>query len=98
MSMEILENILSIVVWILFAVVIVIGNIIRLWYFIKCNGVKDCNNQECRYKEYCSRHKEVITEAEIESLKNYIDKQYCRREETEERSLINEERNGCETE
>lgn len=60
-------------VWILFAVVVVIGNIVRVWYFIKCIGVKDCNNKECRYKGYCYRYKEVITEAEIESLKNLID-------------------------
>lgn len=60
-------------VWILFAVAVVIGNIIRVWYFIKCIGVKDCNNKECRYKGYCSRYKETITEEEIERLKNLID-------------------------
>lgn len=61
------------IVWIVFAAAVVIGNIVRLWYFFKCIGVKDCNNQECRYKEYCSRYKEIITEAEIERLKNLID-------------------------
>lgn len=60
-------------VWIFFTVVVVIGNIVRVWYFIKCIGVKDCNKKECRYKEYCSRYKDVLTEEEIESLKNYID-------------------------
>lgn len=66
-------DICSNAVWILFAVVVVIGNIVRVWYCIKCIGIKDCNNQECRYKGYCSRYKEVITEEEIESLKNLID-------------------------
>lgn len=61
------------IVWLLFEVVVVIGTIVRVWYFIKCIGVKDCKNKECRYREYCSRYNDVLTEEEIESLINYID-------------------------
>lgn len=68
-----MQQICSDVVWLIFAVVVVIGDFVRAWYFIKCIGTKDCNDQKCRYKDHCFWYERAITEAESKSLISYID-------------------------
>ncbi len=60
-------------VWLILLVIVIVGNLIRLWYFMKCLGVKDCQNSKCRYSEYCFRHQDGITEEEKEELIKYLE-------------------------
>ena len=53
---------------------IVVGNIIRLGYWIKCiEKKKTCNNRECLYRYYCEKYKESYTQDEIDSLVELIE-------------------------
>ena len=51
---------------------IIIGNIIRLWYFIKCFNIKKCSNRKCRNKSYCDKYEHVWTTADREHLRDLI--------------------------
>ena len=41
-------------------VTIIVGDLLILWYFIKCGRVKECCNSRCRYKVYCPKYKERL--------------------------------------
>lgn len=58
-------------IWIILAVVVITGNLVRLWYFIKCLGVKSCKNGKCKYSGFCFRYQGGITEEEKEELLKY---------------------------
>ena len=62
------------IVLILFTIIIVLGNIIRLWYFVKCLGVKSCNKRKCKYKEYCFRYYDVLTDEDVKELLKLLEK------------------------
>lgn len=63
-------------IWLIFTVIVIIiviaANLIRLWYFMKCLGVKSCKNRKCRYSKYCFRYHRGITEEEKEELLKYL--------------------------
>lgn len=53
--------------------VIVIGNFIRCWYYIKCFKIKKCSDKQCRYNAYCHKYVEVLTQEDKERLQKLID-------------------------
>lgn len=57
-------------------VIIIILDIIRLWYFFKCLGIRDCNNKKCKYNNFCFRYKGKLTKEEckklLELLEEYV--------------------------
>lgn len=55
------------------AFIIVVGNLINLWYWIKCFRKTKCSNRKCRYKAYCNKYKEVITQEDRERIQKLID-------------------------
>lgn len=54
-------------------ITIIVGNLLFLWYFIKCRKIKKCGNSECRYKMYCPKYKDRITQEVKERLQNLLD-------------------------
>lgn len=61
------------IILILFTIIILIGNIIRLWYFVKCLKIKKCNNRKCKYKNNCFKYQDIITDEEKEELLRLLD-------------------------
>lgn len=60
-------------IWlIIFVVIVVVGDILWLWHFIKCWGVEECNNRKCKYRNYCFRYEEKLTEEEAKRLLELI--------------------------
>lgn len=53
--------------------IIVVGNLISLWYRVKCFKIKKCSNRKCRYRMYCHKYKEIITQEDRERIQNLID-------------------------
>ena len=54
-------------------VTIIVGDLLILWYFIKCGRVKECCNSRCRYKVYSPKYKDRITQEIKERLQSLID-------------------------
>lgn len=56
-------------IWlVIFVMVVILGDILWLWYFFKCMGIRECNNRKCKYRNCCFRYKERITEEEAKRL------------------------------
>lgn len=53
--------------------IIIIGNSIRIWYYIKCIKIKKCSKRQCRYREYCHKYAEVLTQQDKERIQMLID-------------------------
>lgn len=60
-------------IWIILAAVVIVANLVRLWIFLKCLGVKSCKNRKCRYNGVCFRYQGGITEEEKEELIKYLE-------------------------
>lgn len=58
---------------ILFLLFLIVGNIIRLIYFVKCIRIKKCSNRTCMVKEYCPKHETIWTDKYIEHLEKIIE-------------------------
>lgn len=43
-------------------------------YSLKCIDIMHCHNKKCKYRNFCSRYKESITEEEAKELNEYIQK------------------------
>lgn len=62
-------------IWLAIVVIIVIvGDSLWLWHFFKCLGIKECNNRKCKFRNYCFRYNEKISEEEAKRLLQLIDK------------------------
>lgn len=62
-------------IWItVFVIMVVVGGGRWLWHFFKCQGIKGCNNRKCKFRNYCFRYDEKITEEEVKNLLQLIDK------------------------
>lgn len=48
-----------------FILMIVVFNVARIVYFIKCFKVKDCSDRHCQFKMFCHKYDEVYTDEEI---------------------------------
>ena len=48
-----------------FILMIVVFNVARIVYFIKCFKVKDCSDRHCQFKMFCHKCDEVYTDEEI---------------------------------
>lgn len=60
-------------IWFIVAVIVIVGSLIRLWYFIKRMRTKGCKNKKSRYGTYCFGSHGRITEEEKEELLKYLD-------------------------
>lgn len=61
-------------IWFTFLVIMaVVGDGMWLWHFFKCLGVKGCNNRKCKFRKYCFRYKERLTDEEAKKLLELID-------------------------
>lgn len=61
---------------ILFTVVVimvVVGDAVWLWHFLKCFGIEVCNNKKCRYRNWCFKYEEKLTEEEAQKLLELIE-------------------------
>ncbi len=54
--------------------VILIGNFFRCWYLIRCFKIKRCSNRQCKYRPYCSKYKDVLTEEDRVKIEKLIDR------------------------
>lgn len=56
------------IAYLFFFVTLVVGNVIRLIIWIRCFGKKDCNNQGCHLKYFCSKYQETITQEDLDCI------------------------------
>ncbi len=61
------------VLWIAFHVIVMIGSWIHLWLYLKCLGIIVCYDKKCKYRKFCGRCREGITEEEAKELLEYLD-------------------------
>lgn len=61
------------IITVIIIVIVIVSNLIRLWYFMKCVGVKSCKNRNCKYSRFCFRHHGGITKEEKEELLKYLE-------------------------
>lgn len=52
---------------------IIVWDIARIVYFIKCAGVKKCSDKKCFAKDTCRKYAPVWTKEDIEELYRLID-------------------------
>lgn len=67
-EMGFIDTIVSIYIAI-FWTVIVVGNMIRLFVFIKCFKVKNCTKDSCPICTYCKKYHCIMTEEYKEELR-----------------------------
>lgn len=48
-----------------FVMMIVVFNVARVVYLIKCFKVKNCSDRHCQFKLFCHKYDEVYTDEEI---------------------------------
>lgn len=57
------------ILFILAALFVVVGNIIRFIYWIKCLKKQyPCYNKKCFYKDYCRKYIELYTQDEVNKI------------------------------
>lgn len=70
--MDIIVHWSVVIFMILFIAMIVVFNVARFLYWIKCRKIKDCSDRSCRFKIFCYKYYEVYTEEEIKRLRKMI--------------------------
>lgn len=58
----------------LFFAMIVVFNVARVIYFIKCIRVKRCSKDSCHFKIFCDKYHEKLTEEDIERIQKMLDR------------------------
>ncbi|MDE6845089.1 MAG: hypothetical protein K2J99_04905 [Lachnospiraceae bacterium] len=53
--------------------IILIGNLAGCWYQIRCFKIKKCSDRKCRYRTYCHKYEEVLTQKDKERIQKLID-------------------------
>lgn len=56
-----------------FVGMIVVFNVARLVYWIKCFKIKDCCKRSCRFKVFCYKYYECYTEEDKERFRKMLD-------------------------
>lgn len=51
---------------------IVVFNVARLVYWIKCFKIEDCCKKSCRFKMFCYKYYEEYTKEDIERLRKML--------------------------
>ena len=82
--MLLIEWILNIALLLFFALPIV-GNVIKLIIWIGCFGKKECDNQDCHLKYFCSKYQETITQEDLDYIDELLNE---RRKELERESEL----------
>ena len=82
--MLLIEWILNIALLLFFAVLIV-GNVIKLIIWIGCFRKKECDNQNCYLKCFCSKYQETITQEDLDYIDELLNE---RRKELERESEL----------
>lgn len=57
----------------LFIASIVIFNVARVIYWIKCFKLKECSKRSCLFKDFCYKYYMEYTDEEIERVQKMID-------------------------
>lgn len=57
----------------IFLIYLIICFVIMVRYSIRCMGIIRCYNKKCKFRHFCSRYKESITEEEAKELMELID-------------------------
>ncbi|MCM1064689.1 MAG: hypothetical protein NC420_09515 [Eubacterium sp.] len=52
---------------------LITGNIVRFIYWLKCFKIKQCQNTQCRYRQYGSKWIETYSQEDIENLYKVIE-------------------------
>lgn len=47
--------------------------VVSFIYRIKCNYVKKCLDRQCKFRKYCDKYYEALTQGEVESLIAMLD-------------------------
>lgn len=71
--MKLIGDILMGIFMILFVGSIVVFNVARLVYFIKCFKKETCSNRKCNFNIFCYKYQEVYTKEEIERILKMLD-------------------------
>jgi len=57
----------------LFVAMIVVFNVARVVYWIKCFKIKDCSKRSCRFKVFCYKYYESYTEEDIARIMKMLE-------------------------
>ena len=60
-------------IWLIFAVIIIVGTLVRLWHFIKYLRANGCKDKKSRCGANCFEDRGGITEEEKEELLKYLE-------------------------
>ncbi len=71
--MDIIVHLFVVIFLILFITMIVVFNVARFVYWLKCIKIKECSNRKCRFKIFCYKYCVKYTEEEIERLRKMIE-------------------------
>ncbi len=70
--MDMILHLFVIIFLILFFTMIIVFNVARFVYWIKCIKIKECSNRKCRFNVFCYKYYEKYTEEEIARLRKMI--------------------------
>ncbi|MDE6389736.1 MAG: hypothetical protein K2L82_18325 [Lachnospiraceae bacterium] len=51
-----------------------VGDLMWIWYLVKCFRVKKCYKRNCRYKTHCRRYVDILTDEDRERIQKLIDR------------------------
>lgn len=71
--MDIIVHWLMAIFLILFFAMIVVFNVARVFYWIKCFKIKECSKRSCHFKNFCYKYYIEYTEEEIARMRKMID-------------------------
>ena len=71
--MEMIFHLLICIFMFLFVAMIVVFNVARVVYWIKCIRIKDCSKRSCRFKTFCYKYYESYSKEEIARLQKFLE-------------------------
>ncbi len=71
--MDIIIKWFTIIFLVVFVLSIIVFNIARLFYWIKCFKIKDCSKRDCPFQIFCYKYEEVYTEEDIERITKMLE-------------------------
>lgn len=81
------------IIYMLSIVFVILGNIIRFGYWIRCHKVKkSCYNKKCAYKHYCNKYVDWLTQDEIDELVKLIESYKAKLGQASKEEAINKQR------
>lgn len=77
--MEIMDIILkwfTIIFLAVFFLSIIVFNVARVFYWIKCFKIEDCSRRDCPFHIFCYKYEEVYTQEDIERITKMLEEEW----------------------